>query len=147
MSKKYIAIVMLLVGMFVLTGIYFYRMFHHGELANKPIWALMQSFAAKEQYTPPHTLTIKIEPVFFQKAIKYKNNTYDLLGIPTRNVKFPYYWIITNTHVDDDNSLPMRVFTMADGEIFYLPCDYLDNLSSKEEIDSVVHEFLSKRCI
>jgi hypothetical protein len=136
----------LLVGLFILLGMYVYRIFHHGELANKPIWALMQSFAAKEEYTPPHTLGVKIEPVFVKDAIKYKK-TYDLLGIPTKNVQFPYYWIITNTHIDNDTSLPMRVFTMADGDVFYLPCDYLDNLSSKEKIDIIAYEFLRERCI
>lgn len=112
------SITILLAGIFILSGVYIYRIFHHGELANKPIWALMQSFSAKEEYTPPHTLTIKIKPVFVKNAIKYKKKHYDLLGIPTRNFKFPYYWIITNIHIDNDISLPMRVFTMADGDAF-----------------------------
>lgn len=147
MSKKHMSIAILLAGTLILSGIYIYRMFHHGELANKPIWALMQSFAAKKEYTPSHTRGIEIEPLFVKDGITYKNKFYDLLGIPTRNVNLPYYWIITNIHIDNDISLPTRVFTMADADVFYLPCDYLDNLSSKEEIDSVVHEFLRKRCI
>lgn len=147
MRKNHIIIPILLTGLLLLFGVYIYRIFHHGELANKPIWALMQSFAAKEEYTPPHTLGVKIEPVFVKNAIKYDNKFYDLLGIPTRNVKFPYYWIASNIHIDNDVSLPMRIFIMADGDVFYLPCDYLDNLSSKEEIDSVANKFLRERCI
>lgn len=75
MSKNNIVMPFLLAGLFILLGMYVYRIFHHGELANKPIWALMQSFAAKEEYTPPHTLGVKIEPVFVKDAIKYKNLT------------------------------------------------------------------------
>lgn len=72
MSKIHISILILLAGMLILSVGYVCRIFHHGELANKPIWAAMQSFAAKEEFNPPYTRNMKIEPVFFKGVIKYK---------------------------------------------------------------------------
>ncbi|EQA0456765.1 hypothetical protein FZN26_25315 [Escherichia coli] len=145
MSKNCLMVLVCL-GLIFFLGVYFYRIFHHGELANKPIWALMQSFAEKEEYTSHRIIGKEVKPTFVKGAIEYNNKAYDLLGIPTKNVRFPYYWIITNAHVDNDKSLPMRIFIMADGNDFYLSCDYVDDLVLKEKIDVVASNFLKTRC-
>lgn len=96
MSKGCLVVMAVFISLLLWGGEYVYRIFHHGELANRPVWALIQGFAAKEEYMPPHTLEMKIGPIFVKDAIKYKNKTDDLLAMPSKNVKFPYFWIITN---------------------------------------------------
>lgn len=77
----------------VCLGLIFFRSvclsdFHHGELANKPIWALMQSFAEKEEYTSHRIIGKEVKPTFVKGAIEYNNKAYDLLGIPTKMLDF-----------------------------------------------------------
>lgn len=71
---------------------------------------------------------------------------YDLLGIPTDDGKFPYSWIITNTHVDNDVTIPERVYEMGGQGKLNISCDYLNELINTEKIDSVVNAYLKKQC-
>jgi len=145
MNKGCLIVMAVFISLLFWGGEYIYRVFHHGELANKPFYVVLQAFSERTEYNPPVTLDKVIVPLFFKQEIKYKEKFFDILGIPTKDDKSPYFWIITNTH--EDAEPPDYVFSINAGAQFYLPCGYLDELDKDENIDSVVRDFLSIRCV
>ncbi|AUO66528.1 hypothetical protein WM46_18260 [Citrobacter freundii complex sp. CFNIH2] len=145
MNKRYLVVLIMFIVSLLFLGGLIYRIFTHGELANKPFYVLLQGFAERSEYNSPFTLNKEIVPVFIKQAINYKGQSYDILGISTKNEKSPYFWIITNTH--ENAEPPDYVFSISEGTQFYLSCNYLDRLEKKERIDNMVSEFLRKHCI
>ncbi len=133
------------VSLLILGGGYTYRIFHHGELANKPFYVALQSFAERGEYNPPATINKEIVPLFVRQGIKYKGQSFDLLGIATKDEQSPYFWIVTNTH--ENTEPPDHVFSISSGAKFYLYCRDLDKLEKEEKIDINVKYFLKKKCI
>ncbi|MBF7992906.1 hypothetical protein [Rahnella laticis] len=115
-----------------------YNMFTHGELGNKEIYGSMQGIelSYREQGN-------NHQPIYLRGALL--SGRYDLLGMSSNDKKFPYFWIITNTHVDDDITVPEKVYEMGQGE-FSISCNYLDNLNRKERIDTTVYYYLKNQC-
>lgn len=122
-------------------------MFTHGELGGKPIYANLQAISEEPRYNPPYTTNKKIIPVFIKNAFEYSYSKYDVLGIPTGDSSFPYFWIVTSTHTNDDPASPEGVYYVTSGGRFMLSCDYLNTLVGKGNIDVVVEGFLKKRCV
>lgn len=144
MNKGYL-IANVILSVFLIWEAYIYRMFNYGELTNKPFYVALQGFEEKNRLTIS-TSNKDIVTTFIKNGITHKGKAYDLLGIPTRDRKFPYFWVVTNIE-DKDVSSPYHVFYIPAGKEFYLPCSYLDQLEKEEEIISMVKDFLRARCI
>ncbi|HGG5532631.1 TPA: hypothetical protein ACJG01_004712 [Salmonella enterica subsp. salamae serovar 21:z10:[z6]] len=138
-SKLFILLVIIIYGLR-----YF---FTHGELGGKPIYANLQAISEESRYNPPYTMNNPAPPVFIRKAFKYFYSGYDVLGIPTGDSLSPYFWIVTNTHANNDPSSPEDVCYVTSGRGFKLSCGYLNALIEKDNIDLVVEEFLKNRCV
>lgn len=138
-SKLFILLMMIVCGLR-----YF---FTHGELGGKPIYANLQAISEESRYNPPYTMGKQIFPVFIKSAFTYFYSGYDVLGVPTGNSLFPYFWIVTNTHANNDPASPENVYYVTSGEGFNLSCNYLNALIEKESIDLVVEGFLKNRCV
>lgn len=123
---------------------YIYYIFFDGELANKSFYVALQGFSEQVEYNPPLTLNKKTTPLFIKGAILFKGTSYDVLGIPTKHEKFPYFWIVTNAH--DNSSPPDYIFSITAGDQFFLSCNYFEHLNHNEKIDDVVRRFLSETC-
>lgn len=145
MSKGCLIVLVVFISLLLLGGMYIYRIFHNGELANKPFYVALQSFAERSEYNPPITISKEIAPIFVRQGIKYKSRYFDLLGIATKDEQSPYFWIVTNTH--ENAEPPDYVFSINAGAQFYLYCSYLDKLEKAEKIDIVVRNFLKRHCI
>lgn len=142
MSKFYIFV---FIALFLWLGGYIYYIFNYGELANKPFYVELQGFATKTNKNHSMISKGKVTPVFIKEGIIFQHQGYDMLGIPTKDKDFPYFWIVTNAH--DDSAPPDYVFSITEGDKFYLPCNYLQNLARLQKIDDLVYDFLQKRCI
>lgn len=134
---------------------YIYLVFTTGEWSEKniAIWNemhLVNRFYVKNILLEKNTLK---KPMFFRKKINYAGKNYDLLAVPSiinNDPANPYIWIITNTHVDDDYSLPYRIYITpgyaGDKDSFYIKCDYLHKIEKEERFDPIVSQFMHKRC-
>jgi hypothetical protein len=116
-------------------------MFTHGELGNKEIYGAMQGLEVSYRNKNNHH-----QPIFLRKNILLSGKRkLDLLGMPSDDENFPYFWVVTNAHVDNDITVPEKVYEMGQGN-FYLTCSHLDGLNKKENIDKVVYNYLKKQC-
>lgn len=146
MTKGCLVAILIILAFIISGGAYIYRVFIYGELANKPFYVCLQGFAERREYNPPLTENKKVTPIFVKGGIVYNDKEYDLLGIPTKDKMFPYFWIVTNIP-NRDISNSDHVFSINAGSKFYLSCDFLDKLEKKEEVIDVVKKYLRSRCM
>lgn len=141
MSKNYVIVFLAI----LMAGCsYIYYMFFYGELVNKSFYVALQGFAEQVEYNPPLTLNKDITPLFIKDAMLFKGVSYDMLGIPTKHEKFPYFWVVTNAH--DNSSPPDYIFSITAGDQFFLPCDYFEHLNKNVRMDNIVKIFLREHC-
>ncbi|EBH9039573.1 TPA: hypothetical protein N2G15_003886 [Salmonella enterica] len=146
-NRKFIFFACLLLILIAWGGAKLHYLFTHGELGGKPLYANLQAISERAEFMPPKTSNEKIEPVFIKNAFEYSFTKYDVLGIPTGDILTPYFFVITNTHSDDNFSSPRYIYSVASNGDFRLSCGYLDGLLKKERIDTIVSEFLKSKCI
>lgn len=145
--KLHHLVYLIMILIFLRASYYAYRLVYFSEYSHQKIWAAIVNI--NDSYSRQYIHDKKmVAPIFFKNKIKTDRGYYDLLGVQSNDKYFPYTWIITNIHFDNNDSLPERVYIVFNGagNDFYLPCSYVVSLVYKEKIDYVVSEYLRKKC-
>src|ERR1700730_15733892 len=102
-----------------------------GELGEKRAAVLLQGieFKSREKLDAQ-------EPVLLYNA---EGSGYNVLGLPTKDAKFPHVWIILN------EAAPMSSVYKMPGDVpYYVRCSFVSDLSSKTQIVPQVLDALKK---
>ncbi|QOK92746.1 hypothetical protein HF908_15525 [Ralstonia pseudosolanacearum] len=135
MKTKYLiySAITLCVMVVATAAIAYYRFLSQGEFGEKPIYAAMQALELENRSSKtPGT------PIFIEDA---KESGYAMLGMPSKDEKHPYVWIVLN-RISWDGSL-MEIPENSQVEV---SCDFIENLARKTEINSDVLRHLKAIC-
>jgi hypothetical protein len=105
------------------------------ELTQATLWGDLQGIEFQHR-----SLRDLQAPVLLRKAVG--NEDYDVLGVRSEDRRYPYVWIILNTNAKENG-----IFSMPHEADYTLPCGYLRELESREQIDEKVLKALDLHCI
>ncbi|MGC0017376.1 hypothetical protein ACPPTR_18025 [Ralstonia pseudosolanacearum] len=111
----------------------YYRFLNQGELGEKDIYATLQEVELENRSSK-----MQGSPIFIENA---KGSGYALLGMPSKNERYPYAWIVLN-RISRDGS----VFKMPPEVRGEVSCEFLENLTKKTKISGDVLRNLRSIC-
>ncbi len=120
------------VALLGLVGVYFWYIFHHGELAEKPHWLALQSV---EYNNRPN----RVSSPLIEKDVDGPGA--DAVGLPGRDSAATRVWVLLNV-VDSDGE-PMM---LPRGVAFNVRCGQLERVIKGREVHPAVRKFLFGGC-
>ena len=104
------------------------------ELTQASVWADLQGIEA-EHRADKHLHV----PVFLKEAVD--DGRYDVVGLRSDSMQFPYVWIVLNA-----NARANGIYSMPHDTNFTLACSEVDTLSTQTTLDSTVAAALKAHC-
>lgn len=119
-------------ALLVLVAGYFWFIFHHGELADKPYWAALQSVEYGNRSAQDAS------PLLLSNI---GGTGADAVGLRSQSASYPRVWVILN-QTDSDG----EPYVMPKGVSFAADCQELGRQINGRKIEPSVRSFLFRGC-
>jgi len=116
----------------VLVGMYFWFIFHHGDLADKPYWAALQGVEYENRSTQDASLLLRSN---------IGGTGADAVGLQSQSSSYPHVWVILN-ETDSDG----EPYVMPRGVPFAADCRQLERQISGRRVEPSVRSLLLRGC-
>jgi hypothetical protein len=112
---------------------YVYQLFWNSELAEKPVWAMLQSLEYRHRGDANANVPVLLDNV--------SGSGYMVVGLPTGDAQFPRAWIVLN------EAAPLSsVYILPGDHPFSVSCSFVEDLRRKTEIVYPVWLMLKRHC-
>jgi hypothetical protein len=112
---------------------YAYQLFWNSELAEKPVWAMLQSLEYRHRGDANASESVLLNNV--------SGSGYMIVGLPTGDAQFPRVWIILNEAAPFSS-----VYIMPGDHPFSLSCSFVEDLGRKTKVVRQVWFMLMRHC-
>jgi len=119
-------------ALLVLVGVYFWYIFHHGELAEKPYWAALQGVEYENRSTQDASLLLRSN---------IGGTGADAVGLRSQSASYPRVWVILN-ETDSDG----EPYVMPRGVPFAADCHQLERQIFGRKVEPSVRSLLLHGC-
>ena len=119
-------------ALLALVGMYFWYIFHHGELADKPYWAALQGVEYENRSAQDASLLVRSN---------IGGTGADAVGLRSQSASNPRVWVILNA-TDSDG----EPYVMPRGVPFAVDCHQLERQINGRRLEPSVRSLLFRGC-
>jgi len=119
-------------ALLVMVGMYFWHIFHHGELPEAPYWAALQGVEYESRSAEDASLLLRSN---------IGGTGADAVGLRSQSSSYPRVWVILN-ETDSDG----EPYVMPRGVPFAADCHQLERQISGRRVEPSVRSLLFRGC-
>jgi len=121
----------------ILTGgaYYAFRILPRGELGQGEKWRVLQFVELSHRKDSQAT-----EPIVVSRSADL---TYSSLGLPTKNERYPFVWILLDDEEESDEPVKMIPKNVP----FQVDCSFVEDLRKKVQVAMPVQKYLQPNCM
>lgn len=128
-------IIILLSATLLIAAFYCFYVLPRGELGQGEKWRVLQYNELAHRQSPGAYLPILVP--------RSRELTYSSLGIPTKDKKIPFVWILLDD-TNDDFYGPIKI--LPKNIAWTVECSFVDELPKRINVAAAVLGFLRKKC-